>query len=56
MDDKLKPITRKQAKAIGERTGFPITEGDGRTFYATNADETEVWEYDTKAARDRACE
>lgn len=51
----IKPITRRQAKAIGEKTGFPISEDDGRTFYATNAEETEVWEFDTKAQRDAAC-
>lgn len=51
----IKPITRRQAKAIGEKTGYPITEGDGRTFYATNEEETEVWEFDSKAERDRAC-
>ena len=53
---KIYPITRKQAEAIGKRTGFPISEEDGRTFYATNAEQTEVWEFGNKKERDRACE
>lgn len=52
---KLKAITRKQAQKIGMKSGYPITEDDGRTFYATNEEETEVWEFDTKAKRDKAC-
>ncbi len=49
---KFKAITAKQAKAIGEKTGFPITEGNGRTFYATTEDESDIFEFDTKRERD----
>lgn len=50
----LKAITRKQAERIAERTGYPLTEGDGRTFYATEETETEVYEFYSKKARDKA--
>lgn len=52
----MKAITRKQAQKIGERSGYPITENDGRTFYATDEKESEVWEYDSKKERDEAVE
>lgn len=52
----LKAITRKQAIEIGNRTGYPVTEGDGRTFYATNESESGVWEFDSKKDRDKAIE
>ena len=52
---KLIPITRIEAKTIGNLSGYPISEDDRRTFYATNEERTEVWEFDTKAERDRAC-
>lgn len=52
---KIYPITRKEAQAIGIKTGYPITEDNGRTFYATNEDKTEIWEFDTKKERDNAC-
>ena len=52
---KLKPITRKKAIAISRKTGCPISEEDGRTFYATNETETDVWEYKTRQERNRAC-
>ena len=48
----MKAITAKEARRIGEETGFPITEGDGRTFYATDDCEEEVYEFDTKRERD----
>ena len=49
-----KAITRKEAEKIAERTGYPLTEGDGRTFYATDEKETGVWEYDSKRERDES--
>lgn len=48
----VKAISAKQAEVIGERTGFPITYGNGRTFYATTVDETDLFEFYTKAERD----
>lgn len=48
----MKAITAREAKRIGEETGFPITEGDGRTFYATDDCEEEVYEFDSKRERD----
>jgi hypothetical protein len=33
-----------------------ISADDGRTFYATNETETEVWEFDSKRERDKALE
>ena len=52
----MKAITAREAKRIGEKTGFPPTEGDGRTYYATNEEETELWEYDSKKERDEHVE
>lgn len=49
---KFKAITAKQAKAIGEKTGFPITAENGRTFYATTEDESDLFEFYTKRERD----
>jgi len=51
----MKSITRKEAEKIAERTGYPLTENDGRTFYATNENETGVYEFDSKKERDYAC-
>ena len=48
----MKAISAREAKRIGEMTGFPISEGDGRTYYATDEYEDEVWEFDTKKERD----
>lgn len=51
---KLKKITYKEAKKLAEKLGLCFGgESDGRTFYATDEDETELWEYDTKEQRDR---
>ena len=49
----VKAITAKQAKKITERTGMCLSgELDGRTFYGTNIEETDVWEFDSKRERD----
>ena len=48
----IKAITAAQAKRIGKATGFPITEENGRTFYATTIDESDLFEFDTKVERD----
>lgn len=52
-DTAVRAITAKQAIRIMKKLGLCYGE-DGRTFYATNADESEVWEYDTKKERDEA--
>ena len=54
MDEKLKPINARQAEKLTKKLGLCFG-GDGRTYYATNDDESEIWEFDTKAARDNAC-
>lgn len=51
---KLKAITRKEAYRIANKRGVTISEDDGRTYYATNEEETEVWEFDSKRDRDKA--
>jgi len=52
---RLKKINAKEAKRLTEKLG--LCWGDGsRTFYATNEEETEVWEFDSKAERDAAVE
>ena len=51
---KYKAITRREAERISRKTGYALSAADGRTFYLTNEAETEVWEYDSKAARDKA--
>lgn len=51
----LRAITRKQAERIANRTGYPLTENDGKTFYATNEKESNVWEFDSKRERDDHC-
>lgn len=46
-------LTYKEAKKLTEELGLCWGD-DKRTFYATNEDRTEIWEYDSKAERDRA--
>ena len=53
---KYRAITRKEAERILRKNGYAISESDGRTFYLTNEDESEVWEYDSKKKRDEAVE
>ena len=47
-------ITAKQAERIMNKLGMCYG-SDGRTFYATNADESEIWEFDSKKERDDFC-
>lgn len=47
---KYKKITAKQAYKLAKKLGLEICE-DGRTFYATNEQETELWEFDTLRER-----
>ena len=46
-----KAITAKQAYKLMEKLGLCFGD-DGRTFYATDEEETEVWEFDSKRERD----
>jgi len=50
---KLHAITAKQAEKLTRKLGLCFGQ-DGRTYYATNEEETEIWEFDTKKARDAA--
>ena len=47
----MKAITAKYAEELLRKLGNDYG-GDGRTFYATNEEETEVWEFDSKRERD----
>ena len=50
---KFKAITSKKAQEITNKTGMALCGADdGRTFYATNEEESEVWLFDTKKERD----
>lgn len=51
---KLKPLTAKQAYKLMDKLGIGYGQ-DGRTYFATNEEETEVWEFDSKAQRDSKC-
>lgn len=53
---KLRAVTVKEAYKIAYKLGVSITEGDGRTFYATDEKETGIWEFDSKYDRDKAIE
>ena len=47
----MKKITEKQAQKIAKRIGINL-DGDGLTFYATDAEEKEIFSFDTKSERD----
>ena len=47
-------ITAKEAYKLAEELGLNICE-DGRTFYATNEERTEIWEFDSRKERDKYC-
>ena len=47
----MKAITAKYAEELLRKLGNDYG-GDGRTFYATNEEETGVWEFDNKKERD----
>lgn len=51
---KFKAITAKEAEKITLRNGMCWTADGSKTFYLTDEDETEVWEYSSKTERDRA--
>ena len=44
-------LTAKQAYKLAEKLGICISD-DGTTFYATNEERTELWEFDSKKERD----
>lgn len=49
---KLKAISAQQAYKLMNKLGLCYG-NDGVTYYATNEEETEVWEFDSKAERDK---
>lgn len=50
---KVKKLTAKEAVKLLRKLGLCcMGADDGKTFYATNEEETEVWEFDTKKERD----
>lgn len=50
---KAKKLTTKEAVKLLRKLGLCcMGADDGQTFYATNEEETEVWEFDTKRERD----
>lgn len=51
---KYMAITRNEALRIARRSGYSLSESDGRTYYATNESRSEVWEYGSKKERDEA--
>lgn len=55
MKEKLIAITAKQARELCDKLGLCFPEGDGKTFFATNKERTEVYEYESKKDRDKQC-
>lgn len=47
----MKSITAKEAERLATKLNIDAS-GDGRTYYATNNAESELYEFDTKAERD----
>lgn len=52
---KAKKLTAKEAMKLMDKLGLDYG-NDGRTFYATNEEETAVWEFDSKKERDEFLE
>lgn len=50
----LKKISPKEAEKINRRNGMDTYEDDGRTFWATNEDETETYPFGTNKEREKA--
>lgn len=50
----MKAVTLKQAIEIAKRLDVDISFRDGRTFYATNEQETDIYEFDSRKDRDYA--
>ena len=50
---KKKAITAKKAEKLSDELGLCFSGNlDGRTYYATNEEESEIWEFDSKKERD----
>jgi hypothetical protein len=49
---KLKSITAKEAERLMNKLGLCVPDDYKKTFYATDIEETEVWDFDTKKERD----
>lgn len=55
MKEKLIAITAKEARKLCDKLGLSFPEQDGKTFFATNKERTEVYEYESKKERDKRC-
>lgn len=51
----MKKITAKEAYRLADKLGQCFY-ADGTTFYATNEDETEIYDFDSKKERDEFVE
>ena len=51
----MKKITAKEAYKLMDRLGLCYGM-DGKTYSATDENETEVWEFDSKKERDEFCD
>ena len=47
----MRAITAKEAVKLAKILGIDLS-GNGRTFYATDSTNSEIWEFDTKQERD----
>lgn len=52
MEMKMKSITAKEAEKLMIKLGLCIPDDHQKTFYATDIEETEVWDFDNKKERD----
>lgn len=48
----IRKVTAKEAKKIMEANGWAFPEDDGVTFFATNEEETNCYDFDSKKERD----
>lgn len=48
MEMKMKSITAKEAEKLMIKLGLCIPDDHQKTFYATDIEETEVWDFDNK--------
>lgn len=52
----MKKITAIQAKKICDNLGLCFPEDDGKTFFATNEEQTEIYDFSNKKERDKFVE
>ena len=48
----MKAITAKRAEIINRRNGLDTLWGNGRTYWATDDEESVTWDFDSKKERD----